>query len=261
MSYIDTIYNLDQTESILLFSNNIDQQTIEVREYNNLRWLQLEGNAIQSIIKTNSPDVLLNPVNQAMMASLCFPETINKTLNLGFGGGSIERFFWSQFPEVNVSSVESNEIIIHLAREFFNIPVEFPVYNTTAEQFLQSTTEEHYDLILCDIFENESHPDCLYQDDFYHNATQKLKQNGVLSINLTPSDEQDLLQILLPLRRAFPSTRLYTLPGHYNVIVFASQTILSPDNVNQVWVNKIDSIDGMRVRSILSSLQTLPNPA
>jgi len=236
MSIIDTLYDLDDHDSDLLCSMG----NAQVRQYRNYRWLSLDGSLIQSVMDLDQPQRLINPVNIYMLLALTHTGNVNDVLNLGMGGGVFERFFSGVYPQARLHSVESDETVVHLAREYFAVDPAWPVYLQSAGRFV-SASDASYDLILCDIFSGETQPRCLYADDFHANCRQRLKPAGIMVFNLVPEHEQDLLHLLLPLRRAFEFTTLLEIPGHHNVLVFASSVKFDPAANRE----RFESVTGM----------------
>ncbi len=259
MTELDSIFELTTEDSKLLFSNKINEQHIEIHEYNQLRWMQIDGTSIQSVMHIEKPDYLISPINSAMCLALAFPEQCKTLLNIGFGGGAFERCFRSKLPELEIDSVESNEIIIHLAREYFLIPFNYPVYNTQANTYLQEV-DENYDVILCDIFDNEYHPECLYQESFYENAAKNLKSDGVLSLNLTPDNEEDLVNLLLALRKSFLQISLLNFDDHKNIIIFACKQKIATSSSLEKRSARLEKKLNMDLLEILAKLHPLPEP-
>jgi spermidine synthase len=123
------------------------------------------------------------------------------------------------------TSIEKTELVIQLAKEFFFIEDGFQIINTPAEVFL-TNEKKYYDIILCDIFNDEEHPTCLYSDGFYKSMGNCLNDEGVLAINLLPKTEDDMLNILSLMKNYFDNISLLEVPDHFNVILFASNSRL-----------------------------------
>lgn len=217
MSVIDELYHLDEQQYELLYRGN----NAEVRQYRQYRWLNLGGDLIQSVMDIKEPHKLLNPVNQYMLGSLLLLEKCSDVLNIGFGGGVFERFLSCLDPDISIHSVENDEVVVHLSREFFHIQEEYPVYLQSADNFV-SATDGHYDLILCDIFTDEKHPVCLLDAEFYSDCRRCLNDDGLLVMNLVPEDESELLEILKAVRDSFRHINLLEIPEHQNVILYIS---------------------------------------
>lgn len=257
MNNVEQIYDLNDSETENLFAAKIGEQSVEVKQYENLRWLTIDGEAIQSIIDIENPTALMNPVTQIMLSACFFTPKLDKILNLGMGGGSIERFFESNLPSNAITSVESEEVIIYIAHEYFYIPGSFIVHCIDANEFIENNATS-FDLILCDMFIEEYHPEFLYDERFYFNIHRSLSSEGILTINLIPEDQNDLLEVLLVIRKYFKYSYLYELDDHYNIILFASNhpldsTITTPlEDVlskSQQLLNKTD---------FLNRLESLP---
>lgn len=221
MSLLEEIYNLSAEESKVLHSEIIDEQLIEVREYAQYRWLQIGGDSIQGLMDVHTASQILLPNIQALMVSLLLSPAPAHVLNLGLGCGSIERFMQHHYRDSNVTSLESNAAVIRLAKSFFFVADEINIVNSSAERFLASD-KTFYDIIFCDIFNDEAHPACLYEDHFYADIFSCLDNKGVLAINLLPEDETDVLKILSPMKNYFDSIALLEVPSHFNVVIYAS---------------------------------------
>lgn len=221
MTLLEKIYDLSPEQSQVLHSELIGEQLIEVREYEHYRWLEIGGDSIQGLMDMNSPSQILLPNIQALLATLLFCPEARRVLNLGFGCGSIERFFIDKLPAIEITSLEPVEPVIRIAKEFFFTSDEHLIVNSLAEDFL-TDVKTRYDIILCDIFNDEVHPACLYDDNFYKRLANCLDEKGVLAINLLPESEDDVLDILLPMKNYFANIALLEVPNHFNAIVYAS---------------------------------------
>jgi spermidine synthase len=229
MTLLEKIYDLSPEQSQVLHSEVVDNQLVEVREFEHYRWLQIGGSSIQGLMDVNSPDQILLPNIQALMASLLFCPEPRHLLNLGFGCGSIERFFNEKIPDLEITSLESTETVIRLAKEFFFVSKESCIVNDLADGYL-ANDKTIYDIILCDIFSDEEHPACLYEQGFYEKIFNRLDEKGVLAINLLPDSEEDVLAILLPMKNYFDHISLLEVPNHFNAIIYASNQRL-PDPI------------------------------
>ncbi|MBT8146436.1 MAG: hypothetical protein KJN90_06240 [Gammaproteobacteria bacterium] len=252
MSIIDDIYALKKGEAQCLYKGH----DTEIWQHCSYRWLNQGGNLIQSIMDMENPTRPLNPVTLYMLAALSLLPNPQSLLNLGFGGGALERYLHHHFPTVNTQSVDSDELVIHLAREYFAIDPGYAVYLEDAGRFVGGV-EECYDAVLCDIFDGQRHPGCLYQENFYRACRQRLQTDGLLIANLVPEDEADMLRLLLPLRQHFSQTGLIELPDHDNLILLASNTaLLRP--TNSVWKQTLQQVADTSADEILGTMTILP---
>ena len=256
MSVIEDIYALKKGEASCLYQGN----DVEVWQYRHYRWLNQGGQLIQSIMDVDNPARPINPVTQYMLAALSMLSQSNRLLNLGFGAGTIERYLHAFFPGRSLHSVDNNELVIHLAREFFAIDPGYTVYLEEAGRFV-AKADDTYDAILCDIFDGQCHPDCLYENDFYSACRQRLSADGLLIANLVPEDENDMLELLLPLRKNFSHSGLIELPEHDNVILLASNASLERP-LNKTWADTLhkeaETTSATDAKAILDTMTILP---
>lgn len=256
MTLLEKIYDLSPEQSRVLLSEVLDEQLIEVREFENYRWLQIGGDSIQALMDIDAPEQILLPNIQALLATLLFCPEPARILNLGFGCGSVERFFTEKYPVTEITSLESNAAVIELAREYFFIPNEQHIVNTAAETFL-ATSSNAYDIILCDIFEDEEHPACLYAPEFYQNVFNCLDKRGVLAINLLPESEDDVLSILLAMKNYFDHVSLLEVPNHFNAILYASNFRLPDTAALDVAANDLLEKKKLDLRALPQRLNRL----
>ena len=242
MSALEKIYKLKPDESQLLYSGLIEEQRIEVREWERYRWLQLGGDSVQSLMDLNVTDQIILPNIKALLSAFLFCPSPKRLLNLGLGAVSLERYLNAKRPEIGITSVEPIEQVIQLAKDYFFLPERVAVIQDTAEHFL-STHNDSYDIILCDIFAAEKQPDCLYDSSFYADVFKCLDMNGILAINLLPDSEQDVIDILVPMKNYFDNISLLEVPNHLNVIIFASS-------------QKLPSVDELKNRANILLEQT-----
>ena len=256
MTLLEKIYDLSPEQSHVLHSEWVGEQLIEVREYKNYRWLQIGGDSIQGLMAVDSPSQILLPNIQALLVTLLFCPKPKQLLNLGFGCGSIERFCIDKLPDVEITSLESSVSVIQLAKEFFFIGQGCQIVNDAAETFLVNENEV-CDIILCDIFNDEEHPACLYEDSFYKNLFNCLDDKGVLAINLLPESEEDILDILLPMKTHFNNISLLEVPNHFNAILFASNFSLPATEALETLAEKCLNQTGLDLRVLPQRLNRL----
>ncbi len=218
---LEKIYQLKPDESQLLYSDVIGKQSIEVRQWQGYRWLHIGDESVQALMLLNAIDQVILPNIQALLSVLLFCPSAKQVLNLGLGGASLERYLDSRFSGIKIRSVESNEQVIQLAKDYFHLPENIDVIDDSAENFL-STHNDIYDIILCDIFVADTQASCLYDNDFYANIYNCLDKEGVLAINILPESEEDVINMLLPIKNHFDFIYLLEFPDYTNAIIFAS---------------------------------------
>jgi spermidine synthase len=226
---LEKIYQLNPDESQLLYSGEINNQTIEVRQWQEYRWLHIGDESVQTLMTLNAIDQVVLPNIQALLSVLLFCPSAKQVLNLGLGGASLERYLDSRYPEIKIRSVESNEQVIGLTKDYFNLPKSVDVIHDSAEHFL-SLHNDIYNIVLCDIFIADTQASCLYDNDFYANIKDCLDESGVLAINILPESEDDVIKVLVPIKNHFDHIYLLEFPEYSNAIVFATRQKI-PDMV------------------------------
>ena len=219
---LEQIYDLEPDDSELLYSSPDTGEILEVRQWQQYRWLHLGDKSVQALMMTNAVEQIALPNIQALLATLLFNPEPKRLLNLGLGGASLERFLNLNFPELELKSVESNKKIIELAKEYFYLPEKIDVIHSAADEFVQEH-KQRYDIILSDIFVADSQANCLYDESFYKNISDCIEETGILAINILPQSEEDVVNVLLPMKNYFGYLYLLEFPDFSNAIIFASR--------------------------------------
>lgn len=251
------LQRLSPQDGDILHVETSAEQRIEVREFASLRWLTFGGNAMQSVMCVDTPELPLQPYNIAMLAALLFQPRPKRLLNLGFGGGTFERFFRTHYPDLSLTSVESNAAVIRLAKRHFQIPEDYPVIHESAEDFLAGD-RGRYHMVFCDIFDANYHPRCLFDHRFYLQALRHLKADGVFAVNLLPATTSELLQIVQAVRQHFPWTLQLDFPDHHNSVLFGLRQE-APDTAElEKMAAVLSTKTGLNLTSIPARLKRFP---
>lgn len=192
-----------------------------------------------------------------MLLGLLFPQKPLQLLNLGAGCGTFERFLFKYYPDVEVTSVETDSDIVEVARHYFYMPADHPVVHSSAERFLQNNKCK-YDVIFCDLHNGKTHPSYLCDLDFYSHALQSLNEDGVLVINLIPDSERDLLDVLLPVRKVFKHQYLLEFDNYKNILLFVSAFEFHLANVNSASCKTLKAYSNIDLKAVCDRLTLLP---
>lgn len=256
---LDTLFGLNTEQCRTFQIADADQGKLKIYEHAGYRWLCTQDDAIQSIVRVESPAELVLPNHVAMLMGLLISTSPKRVLNLGFGTGAFERFFHSQLPATEVVSIDNNPTMVELARKHFFVPREWSVDIQTAEGYLEHV-DLQFDFILCDIFAGERHPLCLLDASFYSTAAQRLTETGVLSLNLCPQSEPELISILLAVRQSFPWVMLIKIPRHGNIVLLACKHPPPADAVLAQRTEQLSKTLNMNFDGLLKQLERLPPP-
>ena len=256
---IDTLLGLSADQCHACQIAEADQGTLKIYEHAGYRWLSTHDAAIQSIVKIDSPADILLPNHAAMLMGLLITISPQRVLNLGFGTGAFERFLHAQLPNLEIISVDSDPIMADLARDYFFVSRDWPVQIQSAEDYLEHS-DKTFDLILCDIFAGESHPPCLFDASFYSAAAQRLAGTGVMSLNLYPRSEPEIVSILLAVRQSFPWIMLMKIPRHGNIVLLACKQPPPSDAELTQRADQLTKRLHLNFDDLLKQLERLPPP-
>lgn len=214
----------------LIHQEEDDGSVLKVKETEQYRWFEYGGLSIQSLMNKRVPEQILMPVCQSLLLFLLFPEILLKSkplrkktlnvLNLGVGGASIERAL-ATIPDLLLTSVDTSQAIIDMAKRYFNLPQEMQVVCQNAEQFIQQTNTS-YDVVLCDLFIGDKSPEFLFRKDFYLDLSKITVSNSVVLINLQANTDEQLLHALLAIKIYFPYIALIEFDDYTNIVIIAS---------------------------------------
>lgn len=163
--------------------------SIDIREKHGVRTLHFESQWTQGAMRITHPSDLVLEYTRTMMASLLmrdekdFPQNV---LLIGLGAGSLTKFLYQNFPRASLTVVEIDPRVVDVAREHFELPedptrlkivigdgVEYMVF-----------TDQTFDLIMVDGFNDHAHPGDLNSISFYQACRLRLNRLGILVVNM-----------------------------------------------------------------------------
>lgn len=147
-------------------------------------------------------------------------------LVVGLGGGTVCRIIESLYYEYHIDAVEISSLVISLAEKFFGVKASdrITIYNEDAQDFANRETKE-YDVAILDVYSGIQMPANLFSKAFFDSLAERIKDGGILSINLAPAMRTHLGEIFANLV-AYASKFFVITPGN-NVILFCSKNVLS----------------------------------
>ncbi|MEX2482818.1 MAG: fused MFS/spermidine synthase [Gammaproteobacteria bacterium] len=231
---------------------------IEVREQAGLRWFTVSGAFVQSMMRVDMPDAIVVPNQLGMLSALAWRRQVVQILNLGSGSGAFERFLRARRPAVQVTSVELSARIVAMARTYFAWPAAQPVVIEAAADYVAHSTAR-FDIVLCDIFDGEQHPECLFDPYFHRDLNARLRRGGVLALNLSPSADDELTDILVAVRQAFEWVLLAPVADHGNIIVLAAAIRPPPTAEFERRLAQLAAELGLQRSALASRIEYLPS--
>ncbi|MHB1117269.1 fused MFS/spermidine synthase [Sideroxydans sp.] len=162
--------------------------TVEVKEIDGLRTLHFGSAWMQGAMRIDSPFDLAFEYTRVMMAALLlrtgdFPKRV---LLIGLGAGSQTKFLYKHRPAAHLTVVEIETKVVNAAKESFCLPddpARLEVVVGDGVEFVYQT-EQQFDLIMVDGFNDHSHPGDLNTLPFYKACRERLTDQGILAVNL-----------------------------------------------------------------------------
>jgi len=142
-------------------------------------------------------------------------EILQKSENilvLGVAGGSVIQTLRNDFNiDAKITGVEIDSDVIQLANTYFklNSISNLELVIADAFQFIKAT-QETYDLIIIDIFNDSNMPQELFEGDFWNRIQQLLSNKGVCLFNSIYTSNKDIernKQLNTLLRSIFKSSK------------------------------------------------------
>ena len=168
--YPITIYNK---------SSNISR-TLEVTLYNGKTLLNTKNTnysygSLQTVLKKGLVTIGKTEISK-----------MNSILVLGVAGGSVIKTLLTDFKFTkSIVGVELDAEIIELANFYFNLNkiTNFKCIIDDAAHFV-TTSEDSFDLIIIDIFQDTEMPEFLFQEIFINSIKKRLNLNGFIIFNI-----------------------------------------------------------------------------
>lgn len=151
--------------------------------------LHFDFSATQSHMRKTDPDKLMMGYTRTMMGFLLFQPKPERIAMVGLGGGSLAKYCLRHVPDVHFTAVEINPDVIIL-RDKFGIPPDGPNFKVVCADGAVYVRDrfEPVDVLLVDGFDRDGQPGQLGSAEFYDHCYTKLRDGGVLVVNLLERD-------------------------------------------------------------------------
>ncbi|MGD0744176.1 MAG: fused MFS/spermidine synthase [Verrucomicrobiota bacterium] len=158
---------------------------------------------------------------------------IHRVLMAGLGGGSTQRAYQHYYTNVMVDTVESDPVVISVARKYFHV-TETPmlqIHTNDARLYLRRATNT-YDAILMDAYTTtrygSSLPPHLTTREFFAIADGHLNTNGVLAYNVIGQIQGYRANVIGALYRTmkevFPQVYMFPANESQNVVLVGTKS-------------------------------------
>lgn len=146
---------------------------------------------------------------------LLFRPQATRVLMVGLGGGSVQKRFWRDYPQMTIDVAELDPKVVEVAHRYFAVR-EDPRLRITVQDgrlFLRKT-DQKYDLMILDAYFAESIPFHLTTSEFVHLAHTRLAPGGIIVSNLIGALEGPQSALFRAMYKTFATsfTGLYPFP-------------------------------------------------
>lgn len=228
--YLTKNKNLLKNKKCIFYQQN-SLSEVFVYENTDFRWLMFNKKFIQTLIYKPAPE----QAKMAYIVPLCnLLVADQRILLLGTGGGAIIHYLLSQLKEFTLTTVESNPLVIKLAKEYFYLP-SLNIIEQDALHFLATSTCL-FDAILVDIFVHDL-SDILQQKSFLLALRQRSTE--IVSFNLLGSDLLKKM-LIIKIREIFNSQTLIIACANGNTIIHAAKKSIKP------FIEKLESSEKIK---------------
>jgi spermidine synthase len=199
-----------------------NDQTPYVSERFGVRTLHIGSETVQSAMRLTKPNDLELSYTRSMMAFMLFIPSPCDVLMIGLGGGSLAKYIYHHVPEARIRAVEVSPDVVAIARHYFHVPQDEPRFQVIVADGAKyaERADVAADVVIVDGYDADAHAEELASPDFYAACRNRLRDHGMLVVNLWGGDRffETLVQRI---ESAFPGGTL-CLPAERpgNVIVF-----------------------------------------
>jgi len=240
-----------------LYQEVIDGERLEVKETTEYRWFEYGGGqSVQSLMNKAVPEKIVTPVSESLLLFLLFQHRPLKVLNLGLGGGTIDRAL-AQVEHVSLTSVEASQAIINMAQQYFHLPEQSHVNCQNAERFIQQT-DMKFDTVICDLFIDDKNPDFLFTPDFYKQLQKITSPDGVVMINMQVDSNEALLPALLAIREHFSYVALIEFDDYKNIVIMCSSVEIPSKEALQASLSTFTDYSFTYLDNVIEKIYSIP---
>lgn len=176
-----------------------------------------------------------------MMAGLNEGGSLN-ALVLGMGTGTYATQCNRYFDNISFTGVEIDGDITALAKKYFALSDDIPVYTYDGRAFL-NVDQNRYNLIMVDAYQDITIPFQMSSAEFFTLVHNHLSENGVMVVNLNMrGGGEDSINAHLcdTIASVFPQVYTVDVPTSANTVLFASD---NPELMNRFYQNVASESD------------------
>ena len=185
--------------------------------------------SVQSEMRIDDPDALVNDYTRKMMAFLLFCPEPRRILMVGLGGGSLVKFCNRRLPSTHVTVVEIDANVIAL-RDHFRIPpdgTDLRVIHGDGARYVAALIDsaEYPDVLLVDAYDRDGISRSIAEPEFIEHSRRILGDGGVFVMNLAAHESDSTLHVER-IRKVFGDPVIpVTVGWGGNMVVFAGPAL------------------------------------
>ncbi|MGH2399339.1 MAG: spermidine synthase, partial [bacterium] len=171
-------------ETRIVFERDTVYHRIRVAEDSCYRWLHFDRSRQGGMFLTDPRESPLRYPDYFLLAWL-FNPNIKKVLVVGLGSGSVPKRIISDFPGVQVDSIELDPVVVDVAKRYFALRDDprHRIFVQDGRQYVRRT-EAMYDLIVMDAYHAEGVPFHLVTQEFFQQVKTRLAPGGIVAANI-----------------------------------------------------------------------------
>jgi spermidine synthase len=124
------------------------------------------------------PERLIFLYERLMLLALALVEAPRSVLLLGLGGGAMCRHLSAYLPELALTIVERDPVVVELARRFFHISA--PIVAADAQEMVGERPRA-FDAVLADLYDGRGMES--FEPGFWRDCARALRPGGCLAVN------------------------------------------------------------------------------
>ena len=186
------------TDHQVIFEKQSLYQYLMVSENGSFRFLhsgKLKNR--ETAVDLKRPDRLVFDYTRVMVTALgLIPREPSSVLFIGMGGGSLSMYIRHYYPELEITVVEIDPVVVALAKAFFYFH-ENPhtwVVIKDGRRFV-SSDKQQYDIIFIDAYIGDRIPFHLTTQEFFSVLKQRLSSKGVIAVNIKGGSRLSAAQV------------------------------------------------------------------
>lgn len=220
----------DKQTAGLVYETESSYNYIQVVENEGYTLLRLnEGQGVHSIYKADQIN-FNGPWEQVISAPFfnpapIDPEAVTDIAIIGLAAGTTAREAFAVFPNVRIDGIEIDPKIVEVGREFFDMNQAGLNVIVQDGRWAMQTSNKLYDIISVDAYRPPYIPWHMTTREFFQILYDRLKEDGVMVINIGrgPEDRRLINSLYTSIHTVFPSLYVTDLSDSFNTILFATK--------------------------------------